>query len=338
MSSKRDLTRAELVRRRRAERTVKELEQTKKRALKPIVPVTSRTPTIPLTSAPKRTDKSRRFNIALGLPEIHLHKPNFSIPRFRGNWRFVSLIVALVFGIAVYLALTLPYFYVPAATVLGNDRLSKEEVNAALGVMGQSIFTVQPQEVETRLLLTYPELLSAKVDVYLPNHVYVTVTERQPLIFWEQEGEGYTWIDSSGVAFRPRGFVEGLIPVIALDVPPAGLPSPDDPLSPPPFMKQELVDAVLALSPLVPDGVTMTFSSADGLGWADPRGWQAAFGTSAHDMPLKIRVYQSLVESLVSRRTIPEFISVEHPDGPFYRMAETGSEESTEELSVSNGQ
>jgi hypothetical protein len=30
-----------------------------------------------------------------------------------------------------------------------------------------------------------------------------------------------------------------------------------------------------------------------------------------------------LVESLVQRNKIPVFISVVHPDGPYYRMAET---------------
>ncbi len=71
--------------------------------------------------------------------------------------------------------LSLPYFRVPSATVLGNNRLTREEIEAVMGVLGQSIFTVQPDEVETRLRMNYPELLSAQVNVYLPNHVYVTV-------------------------------------------------------------------------------------------------------------------------------------------------------------------
>jgi len=53
-------------------------------------------------------------------------------------------------------------------------------------------------------------------------------------------------------------------------------------------------------------------------------------------MPLKMRVYQSLVESLSVRRITPEFISVVYPDGPYYRLTEV--EESTEDLSASDGQ
>lgn len=335
MSDRRELSRAELVRRRRAVHTAKEFEQTSKRALKPIVPVISRIPAHAVTSNPRLVAKPRRFNVALGLPEFLLQKPNISVPRFHANWRIISIFIALMLGTAIYLALTLPYFFVPAATVLGNNRLSREEINAVLGVTGQSIFTVQPQDVETRLLINYPELFSAEVNVYLPHHVYVTVAERQPVILW-QKSEGYTWIDGTGVAFRPRGFVDGLAPVIALDEPPAGTAL--DPLSPLPYMHKELVDAILALSPLVPAGSTMTFDSAQGLGWTDSRGWKASFGISANDMPLKMRVYQSLVDSLIARGRFPEYINVVYPDAPSYRMAENAVEDFTEEATVSSGQ
>ena len=67
--------------------------------------------------------------------------------------------------------------------------------------------------------MNYPELASAQVNVYLPNQVQVTVTERQPVIMWQKDG-GITWIDSTGVAFRPRGLVTGLVMVNGLGMPP----------------------------------------------------------------------------------------------------------------------
>ena len=330
MSNKRELTRAEIVRQRRNERAAKEITQTAQQALKPMVKVNSRTPTIPINSvASKRVQKTRRFNLSLGLPDFHLPKPKFSFPafpriQFRANWRLVSFITALVLGIAIYLLLSLPYFYVPQATVLGNNRITREEINSVTGVIGQSIFSVQSDEVQSRVLMNYPELLSAEVNVYLPNHVYVTVVERAPVILWQQN-EGYTWIDSTGVAFRPRGFAEGLILVNAIDTPPTGVSSEN---SPTPYMQKDLVDAITLLSTVVPAGSTLTYTSADGLGWTDSRGWVVAFGESAHDMPLKIRVYQSLVDSLTASRKTPIYISVVHPDAPFYREAEVIIDES----------
>ncbi len=337
MSDKHELTRAEIARRRRAQRAAKEMEQTTKRAVKPMVAVTSRTPTVPISSRPRLVARPRRFNIALGLPEFHLHKPKFAMPRLRASWRLASIIISLLLGVAIYLAFTLPYFYVPAATVLGNNRISREEITTVLGVVGQSIFTVQPDELETRLRMNYPELLSAEVKAYLPNHVYVMVSERAPVILW-QKGEGYTWIDATGVAFRPRGLEAGLVPVVAVDEPSPGTVSNGDLLSPPPYMQKELVDAILALSPLLPAGTTMTFDSAHGLGWKDPRGWQTYFGTSAHDMPLKIRVYQTLVDSLMARSVFPETINVVYPEAPYYRMAIIETEATTEEEIVDSEQ
>ena len=330
MSDKRELSRAEVARRRRTQRAVKEMEQTKRQATRPIVPVTSRARPVPVSSRPILVKKPRRFNIALGLPEFHLHKPKFVMPRVRANLRFASILISLFLGVAIYLAFTLPYFFVPSATVLGNNHISAEEINTILGVTGQNIFTVQPDELQTRLRLNYPELLSAEVKVYLPNHVYVTLSERVPVIIW-QRGEGYTWIDQAGVAFRPRGLQAGLVPVVAVDDPLPGTNVSGDVFSPPPYMQPELVDAVLALSPLLPAGTTMTFDSVQGLGWKDSRGWQVYFGTSVEDMPLKARVYQSLVDSLMARSIYPAYINVMYPEAPYYRMAIIEKKESTEE-------
>ncbi|RJP50733.1 MAG: FtsQ-type POTRA domain-containing protein [Anaerolineaceae bacterium] len=336
MSGNQDLTRAELIRRRRTHRTGKELNQTAKRSVKPMVPVTSRTSTMPFSSQPRLVAKPRRFNIALGLlPQGRLHKPNTSMLRFHANWRIVSILTALLLGAVIYLLLTLPYFFVPAATVLGNNRLSREEINQVLGMTGQSVFTVQPQDVELRLLMNYPELLSADVKVYLPNKVYVTVSERQPVILW-QKGDGYTWIDDTGVAFRPRDFVVGLVPVIASDEPPAGIAR--DSFNQPTYMQKELADAILALAPLVPEGSTMTYDSVQGLGWTDSRGWQVSFGTNPNDIPLKIRVYQSLVDSLTASGKHPEYINVVYSEAPFYRMADNAFGDSAEEDTGSTGQ
>jgi hypothetical protein len=178
--------------------------------------------------------------------------------------------------------------------------------------------------------MNYPELASVDVKVYLPNHVYVTINERVPVIFWQQ-GEGYTWIDAQGVAFRPRGVATGLVSVSGAADPPLGTASVEDPTVPPPFMQTELVDAILALAPSVPAGSTLVYDPKDGLGWTDSRGWKAFFGTSAYDMLLKVRVYESLVDSLMSRGKSPMLINVAYPDAPFYRAADIQTDEATAE-------
>jgi hypothetical protein len=316
MSENRELTRAEIVRRRRSHQQ----GQAGKHLVKPLPPVTSRA-AIYTGPKHKRVENHRRFNIAVGFPDVRLQQHAVPRQRRRLGWRIASLFLTGILGTALYFAWTLPTFRTSTAVILGNTRLTSEEINAVLGIAGESIFMLQPDQVENRLRLNYPELASASVYVYLPNHVYVSVTERTPVILWQQ-GEGYTWIDSSGVAFRPRGLVAGLVPVIGLAVPPAGTALINDPLSPPPYLARELVDAILVLASNLPAGTPMTYDPIHGLGWNDNRGWQVSFGTSAHDMALKVRVYQSLVDSLMRRGMYPVFINVAYPDAPYYRMAE----------------
>lgn len=102
------------------------MELTGKRALKPMQSVVSRTPQIVVTPKTQQMISRRRFNIALGVPAIHLQKPqatayaHLSMPRIRPSWRLFSFLLALLFGVAIYFALTLPYFHVPNITLLGG--------------------------------------------------------------------------------------------------------------------------------------------------------------------------------------------------------------------------
>jgi cell division protein FtsQ len=320
VSEKRELSRAEQVRLRRARQTTQRVGQAVERAHHPSPVVTRRstgTAGSYISQKHKRQQMERRFNIAIGLPDVRLNTP--SIPRLRPGWRLASLFLTLILGGAIYLVWTLPYFRVTEAHVTGNARLNSAEINAVLAVAGQPVFTLLPADLGTRLRLNYPELASAEVKVGFPNQIYVSVVERQPVILW-QHGEGYTWVDASGVAFRPRGVVPGLITIVGLATPPAGASVMDDPLSPPSYISRDLVAAIQLLAPNVPVGTQMIYDGQYGLGWTDSRGWRVFFGSEAKNMALKLRVYQSLVDSLTSRGLFPVFINVVHADAPYYRM------------------
>ncbi|MCI0478680.1 MAG: hypothetical protein L0Y55_20755, partial [Anaerolineales bacterium] len=146
MREKRELSRAEIARQRRAQRAANELTQTGKRATTPIIqPVVTRRAT-PTVHKPTfvQVQKKRKFNIALGFPDFHLKRPPGSAQSLDRRWRIASLGIALVFGTLIVLAIMHPYFNIPSVTVLGNNRLAREEISNAAGVLGQSIFTVQP--------------------------------------------------------------------------------------------------------------------------------------------------------------------------------------------------
>jgi hypothetical protein len=322
MSSKRDLTRAELVRTRRRQQVQKRPKQNSTLATRSIPPVVSRTAISDFTqqrATPPQT--LRRFQAAISMAGFELRMPAIRLPRVEVKSRLLSLFLCLLLGAVIYLGLTLPEFRVTNAQVLGNQRISAAEINSVLSLSGQAIFTIMPADLETRLRLNYPELTSATVALGLPNIVTVNIVERQPVILWQQAG-GFTWIDQNGVAFRPRGSATNLIQVHAQATPPPGSPVGNDPLSPIPYLSPDMVKAVQTLAPSVPAGTTMVYDPQNGLGWLDARGWQITFGDDPKDMALKLQVYQSLVASLTQKGITPAFISVQYANAPYYRMSQ----------------
>jgi hypothetical protein len=317
MNDKRTLSRAELVRLRRQQEHSKQLQRASKTTARHVVVTRARKDITKPVRQPARKN-ARRFQIAL--PHLTRAEMSFRLPRLRLGWRLFSFVLVVIFGSALYFAFNLPEFRVTEAQVTGSRFVTPAEINAALDVSGQPIFLLIPSDLETRLRLNYPELVAVHVTVSLPNLLSVSVTERQPLIRWEQGG-GYTWISEDGVAFRPRGELAGLIPVVALSAPSVE-GGAGDPLSPAPFISAEMVQALKGLVAHVPPGVPILYEQGVGFGWNDPRGWRVHFGTKAGDVKLKIRVYEALVASLAQKGIRPVMINVMYPSAPYYRLNE----------------
>lgn len=319
MSEQKDMTRAEQVRLRRESDNVKRMQHVVKEATRPMPMVTTRTKQT--AASPRRKparNTRRRFQIALPIPHDDVRP--ISIPRPRVGMRLFSFMLAAVLGTALYLAYNLPQFRVVQAQITGNEIIPPAELNAAMNIMGQPIFLLKPADLETRLRLNYPELVSVHVTVSLPNLVSVIVVERHPVVRWEQAG-GYTWIAEDGVAFRPRGEMPELISVIAESAPALKL-SASDPLNPIPFISTGMIQALKGLASHVPPGMSIIYDTDYGFGWNDPRGWRVYFGTSASDVELKMRVYESMVNSLLQRGIRPALINVTYPTAPYYRMSQ----------------
>jgi hypothetical protein len=316
MSEQKDLSRSEQVRLRRESHTVKRVQRARRDATRPAPPVTARTRQA--GAAPRRKpaqNARRRYQVAL--TSASDARP-ISIPRPQFGMRMLSFLVVLLIGTAIYFVYTLPTFRVTQAKVIGNQLISAEELSAAMSITGQPIFLLKTSDLETKLRLNYPELSSAKVSISLPNVVTVDVVERKPVVRWEQGG-GYTWIAEDGVAFRPRGEIPELISVTAVAAPALDLRS-SDPLNPVPFISPDMIQALKGLGTHVPPGVPILYDPALGFGWNDPRGWSVYFGTSSNDIELKMRVYETLVDSLTQRGIHPVMVNVTYPTAPYYRI------------------
>jgi cell division protein FtsQ len=246
--------------------------------------------------------------------------PTISIPKISIGPRLLSFLFVALCAAGLYYMFSMDPFIVREASVVGNNRVGVDQIANILGVANQPAALLNPAQIEYNILATFPEIATASVEVNLPANVVVTVSERQPVVSWLQDGQT-TWVDAQGYAFPPRGDVSGLVTVTSVGAPP--IPANLDlnqTIGARPFLTSDLSAAVVTLSPLVPEGATLVFDPGYGLGWSDPRGWRVFFGHSNGDAALKFQVYQSMLDYLTKHEIQPVLISVEYPNAPYYRV------------------
>ncbi|MBN2387214.1 MAG: FtsQ-type POTRA domain-containing protein [Anaerolineales bacterium] len=260
--------------------------------------------------------KGQRFDIAFTLGQADVRAPGISLPRFSPRWVSAALTALLAF--VLYTLWTSASFTLGEAEIIGNQRLGAPEVNAAIRLAGRPVFEAVPAQAEAALRASYPDLASAEVHIGFPNKIVVVLAERTPVIAWYQDG-ALTWIDTTGVAFPPRGTVEGLVTIHAGGTPPTVAVPIDTPAHARPYLAPEMVRVMLDLALYVPAGTQMLYDPQYGLGWQDPRGWFVYFGQNTDEIPMKLVAYQAIVDALTSGGIQPTLISMEYLDAPFYK-------------------
>ena len=257
--------------------------------------------------AAKQSRRNNGYDYAFTLGRADVRAPALTMPQFGPRW--ISLGLTLVLAFLLYGMWNGSFFKVSAAEISGNQRLGATDINAAITVIGGPIFKAVPEKIAANLLATYPDLESAKVQVVFPNKLRVEIVERVPVLAWYQNNS-LTWVDGSGVAFMPRGEAQGLIQVAATGTPPRVQVDPTKAISAQVFIDPQMVQAMTVLAPYVPAGIPMTYDPAYGMGWQDPRGWAVYFGKNTLDIPMKLTVYQSIVDTLTQQGIQPTLISV----------------------------
>ncbi len=319
MSQKHKPTRAELVRQRRAtQRAENVAEMPVRKPVEPLRPSKRKS----FVGGKKRKSQDTRVFAAdtatLNPPREGLR--SVDLPAIRVEWRAASAFLTVLLSVALYLMWTSPYFMVAAPQINGNQYLASEEIIEALDLSGTAIFSIMPQDLEHQLLLAHPSLKTVEITVSLPNIVRVSVTERVPVLIWQQEG-GMAWIDAEGIAFRANSHVDGLITVSALGPPPAPVmdASTHNEWAPPAYIHPDLVASLQALVAHVPAGTPITYDPESGLGWTDPRGWTVQLGDITQDFGLKLRLYETMTNWFVQNNIQPVLVNIEYPHTPYYR-------------------
>jgi cell division septal protein FtsQ len=296
-------------------------------------------------AARKRSKTRRRYDVALGVPGAEMRLP--ALPQVHFGWRLISLVMVALLGAALYHLWNSPKYQVETVKVNGLQRLSSDQVNVDLNLAGQPIFSLNPAALRDQLMKDFPELKSAAVSVAWPNKVTVTVSERLPVLTWQQDGKTL-FVDADGMAFAPRPGEKPLGPVIlASSSPPVLLTgeqpaqtslqdqlaainqtsaaaqsdkaaaSPAQPAVVRPWLTPQMVAGILTLAKQAPKGTNVVYDRQHGLGWKDAGGWNVYFG-DGQDMAMKLNVYKAIVKQLKSEDITPTFISVEYAHAPYY--------------------
>lgn len=127
-----------------------------------------------------------------------------------GPWLSVILLVALIVvpvGLFIWLVLATELFRVEAVTVLdGRDhtivavkQIIEEELQRV--PLGRTIFFVQTDALESRILSALPQVRVARVERKLPATIKVILQEKTPALLLLSNGT-YYFIDEAGVPYE----------------------------------------------------------------------------------------------------------------------------------------
>jgi len=307
-------------------------------------PVMVRTATVGQTLDSKNIRKSRRnkrrFDLSLPTSGVEMQLP--SIPVVRVGWRIFSLALALLLGYVLYSFWTNPRYQIETIQVSGLQRIQQSQVEKIVELNGEKIFAVNKAQLTERLSDTFPEFSKVLVGVELPNSVFITVTERIPVLIWSQNGRS-EFVDETGEAFPIRSSANdtGNYPIVeanndppsvgnqdlqnqaqllALSIP--GLISSDDVVlsnKAKALLTPEMVKAIMLLASKTPSGAKIIFDDAHGLSWKFNHGLEVYFG-QPQNIDEKILVYQSIKKYIKEQGEKPAMISVEFVHAPYYRL------------------
>ncbi len=230
-----------------------------------------------------------------------------------GHGAIASRLVALALVVASVLCLRVLFtnerFRVERLAVSGNQVVTADEIQTAAGVLGSSIFRVQPGRVRAALLARFGGLAEVRVTCRLPNEVRVAVRERPGMLVWESGGR-YWWVsadgetlgeapgpgalmvvhDLSAVALEPTGYIVG---------PPWAL--------------------VGALQAQLPNLRECEYSVDYGLVMRVGEGnWPVYLGHSG-DVATKVAVAQALVNTLTQQGADVEYIDLRNDARPTFK-------------------
>lgn len=318
-----------------------------------VKPVTVRNASFgtPLRARVGNPNPRRQFYIPLTRPDTEMRLP--AVPFIGIGPRLAGFLVAVLCMVGMYLMLYSPTFILTPPVVSGLERLSADDIQAAMGAFNLNAVEAQADVLEANIFRQYDIIESARVTIGFPNKLTVAVQERTPAFAW-RNGESELWADARGYLFAPAGERPDLLTVHSAANPPVtyapdkvqairdaeaklastaqiGADSRSYQLAlkaldtartnaGPQVISLDLLHAAQKLTEVLPVGTALVYSPDRGLGWQDAGGWDVYIGKDLSDFTQKINLYQHTIEQLTSQGITPAVVSVEYLENPYYRL------------------
>jgi cell division septal protein FtsQ len=111
----------------------------------------------------------------------------------RGLGVTLLLLSALMMGLFLWDA----RFRVATVHVRGATLVSEELIVAEAALQGQPIFLLRTRDVQAQVSAAFGCFERVRVQARLPDRVTISVTEKQAMLVWENQG-AYWWLDGEG--------------------------------------------------------------------------------------------------------------------------------------------
>jgi len=130
----------------------------------------------------------------------------------RKAFKYILLLMLLAFTVAFLMTSTL--FNIKTINVIGNNRVSQQEIIRVSGLSyQQNIFRINTKETMKNIFQN-PYVKKIKIRRGLPNIVNIDIIEREPIVLVPYVGS-FLFVDSQGIVVEISNSLEGMeLPVI----------------------------------------------------------------------------------------------------------------------------
>ncbi|MGD2059197.1 MAG: FtsQ-type POTRA domain-containing protein [Anaerolineales bacterium] len=253
----------------------------------------------------------RRYDVALGAErgaeiQVRVIPSGFLGARVFSMGLIVFAILSLLqFTRAERFKVTLP-------EVEGAQMLSTAQVRSLASIEGQSVFFLDPMQIESRLEEA-AEVKNSKVRFQWPNVVSIELEERTPVAAWNDGGRIW-WLSDDGIAYIQHGERNDLIQ-ISSDAGTLNLSS--DELAP--AIDPTVLEGVTELQAQLPAVNNWNYDDDHGLGFVDASGRQVYLGNGSMASQ-KAKAYLAIADKLDSEQIQATVISVTDHNAPYYSV------------------